>query len=412
LRIGVVTSSFPRYHGDGAGTFVYSICRELQRSGHQVVVLASDDPQVDDTWQPEVPVLRVRYVWPRRWAVVGHAGALEADVHLRWYAYPLGALYLVAGAVQLISHCRRHGLDVIFAQWIVPGGIIGAVASRLARVPLAIAVHGSDVFMVSKNRLAGLVGRLALTRARAVIPCSQDFADKVIAFGAPVASTTAIPYGVDTERFRPDRSARQWLEAELGISGERPVLVAMGRLVHKKGFAVLLAAMPALLSRYPDTLLIVAGSGELDRSLQDFSRSLGVAEHVMFVGHVPWDQTRLYLAGATAVVVPSVVDHAGNVDGLPNVLLEAMACGSAIVASKVGGIPDVVADGANGILVPPGQPDALAAAIADLLANPVERARLGANARATACIELEWASIASRVADVLSQVTRDEANAK
>jgi glycosyltransferase involved in cell wall biosynthesis len=265
-----------------------------------------------------------------------------------------------------------------------------------------IAVHGSDVFVVSRNRVARVIGHAALRRAREVITCSRDFATRVVALGASPAATTVIPYGVDVLRFAPDGSASQWLTARLGVQADRPVLVAMGRLVHKKGFAVLLAAMPAIISRCPDAVLVIAGVGELCSELAGYSRALHVDDHVLFVGHVPWQETQHYLTGATVVVVPSIVDHAGNVDGLPNVLLEAMACGCAIVASDVAGIPDVVVDGVNGVLVPAQDSNTLAEAIIGLVTSPERRTRLAVNARQTAVSELSWPSIAPRVVRVLS----------
>lgn len=408
MNILVTTTSYPRYLGDGAGTFIHSMCCALVEAGHSVRVLACDDPLASDTWQSIVPVSRVRYIWPRRWATLGHAGALQADVRLRGFTYLLLPLYVLASVVAMLRHLRHNRCDVIFAQWIVPGGFIGALVSRIAGVPLVISAHGSDVHMVQHNWLARSAGRWAIRHAGAVVACSKDFADKLINIGARAGTTYAIPYGVDTNRFMPDESSVAAARGTFGGVGAGSVLLCMGRLVHKKGFDVAISALPAILREFPNTVLVIAGAGDLGSSLYDHAKALGVADSVEFVGHVRWQEVGRYLSSATVVLMPSIVDHAGNLDGLPNTLLEAMACGKPIVASRVAGIPDVISNGVNGILVPEKDPESLAAAVISLLRDPETRNRVANMARHTAVTELNWGLVASRLASVLE----DAAEAK
>lgn len=406
MNIVVTTTSYPRYLGDGAGTFIHSMCRSLVEAGHNVQVFACDDPQASDTWQNAVPVSRVRYVWPRRWATLGHGGALQADTKLHRYIYLLTPLYVLASTIALLKHLRHNRCDVIYAQWIVPGGLVGSIVSMITGVPLVVSAHGSDIHVIHHNLLSRIAGRWAIRQARAVVACSWDFREKLVNFGAPVTKTFAIPYGVDSMAFWPDPSAPTTIRGSLNLENRRNVLLCMGRLVHKKGFDFVIRALPAILEHFPDTTLMVLGSGVLADALLEEAHSLGVAHHVVFMGHVDWQEVGTYLAGATIVLVPSIVDHAGNVDGLPNVLLEAMACGSAIVASRVAGIPDVISSSVNGILVPEKDSDALASAVITLLENPKIRSQLGENARKTALTELGWESVAARLVSVLDRAVR------
>ena len=128
---------------------------------------------------------------------------------------------------------------------------------------------------------------------------------------------------------------------------------------------------------------------------------------VVFAGHIPWDQTDRTLPLADVLVVPSILDQAGNVDGLPNVVLEAMAAGCAIVATDVAGIPQVIHDGRTGLLVPEQDPPALAAAICRLLEDKALRRHLGEGARAAAVGSLSWRTIAERTASVLEANARE-----
>jgi glycosyltransferase involved in cell wall biosynthesis len=177
--------------------------------------------------------------------------------------------------------------------------------------------------------------------------------------------------------------------------------MTMGRLVYKKGFSYLLRAAPVVLGDYPDTLFVVAGDGGLRPELEGLAESLQIQKHVLFTGHIPWGQTPSFLTMADIFVVPSVQDQAGNLDGLPNVLLESMASGCAIVASNVAGIPEVVQDDKNGLLTPQGDERALAHAICRLLSDRQLRHRLGGAARETAIEKLSWVHVGVRIAAIL-----------
>lgn len=401
MRLAVITSTYPRYRGDGVGSFIHSLMRTLAQLEHEVTVLAPHDPAADHAWQSEVTVKRVRFIWPDSWSTLGHARSLSGDVSLKWHAYPLVLLFSFFATLSLWREVKRHKSDVIHAQWLLPGGFIGAIVSRLTGVPLVISVHGSDVFVAERQRFARPVVRFALHSCCHLTACSGDLARRVVNLGMPGKRVSVIPYGVDGERYEPDPGSAQMLRPTLQISDGQHVIMAMGRLVYKKGFSYLIKAMPGVLARFPDSILLIAGEGDLAADLERLADSLGVRQQVIFAGHVAWDQTPAYLALADLFVLPSVLDQAGNVDGLPNALLEAMASGRAIVASDVAGVPDVLADGQNGLLVPEKDADALAEAVCTLLDDPSLRRQLGDAARATTQDHLSWIHIAQRVAGVL-----------
>jgi glycosyltransferase involved in cell wall biosynthesis len=221
-----------------------------------------------------------------------------------------------------------------------------------------------------------------LSTASAVTACSADLHRRVLELGAPPERTRTIPYGVDAEAFSPGET--NGLRERLGLPASALLVLAVGRLVEKKGFADLVDAA----ARVPGLHVAVAGEGDLRPALEERARRL--AAPVTFLGALDRDAVAAALAGADVVAVPSVVDRAGNVDGLPNVLLEALAAGRAVVATRVAGIPDVVEHAANGLLVAPGQPGELAAALALLAREPETRARLGREARRRVVSELTW----------------------
>jgi glycosyltransferase involved in cell wall biosynthesis len=287
---------------------------------------------------------------------------------------------------------------LLVAHWVIPNGPPALLASRLGGVPLAVGLHGSDVFLAQRKKLIGDRARAVFRAAAAVTACSPDLAERAMRLGALPAETTTIPYGVDHERFRPaDAAAREAMRRDLGLRpGERLVL-AGGRLVHKKGLDVALDAFATSTVREAGPArLVLFGYGDLLEPLRAQATRLGLADRVIFTGRVERDRVPALYAAADLFLLPSVHDHAGNVDGLPNTLLEAMAAGLPIVASDVVGVPTVIACGVEGVLVPEGDAAALGAALGGLLGDPERAAALGRAARARVERELTWPQIARR----------------
>jgi phosphatidyl-myo-inositol dimannoside synthase len=252
------------------------------------------------------------------------------------------------------------------------------------------------VFVAERLRPAGALARRAFLAAGAITACSQDLGRRALTLGAPASRTSVVPYGVDVEAFSPEH-ARADVRARLGVGDDAFLVLALGRLVEKKGFAWLVDAA----ARTGGVRVVIAGEGDLRRALEERIRDSHAP--VTLCGSLDRQTTAAALAVADVVVVPSVVDPAGNVDGLPNTLLEAMASGRPVVATRVAGIPDVVSDDVNGLLVPEKDVDALAAALRRLAREPDTRARLGRAARRSAVERLSWEAAARRFEDAYAQ---------
>jgi glycosyltransferase involved in cell wall biosynthesis len=268
--------------------------------------------------------------------------------------------------------------------------VLGALAR--GRVPLVVSAHGSDVFVAERVGIARRAAGAVLRRAGWFTACSDDLRDRSIALGAVASRSETVPYGVDVARFTPSPTIRQEVRAELGV-GDAPLVVAAGRLVRKKGFEYLISAADAIAARHPGVRIAIAGEGDLAAGLQ---KQAAGRQTIRLLGGQGQDQVARLLAAADVVAVPSVHDEAGNVDGLPNVALEAMASAAPLVATNVGGLPQAIEDGVTGRLVPEKDSVSLGVAIADLLANR-ERARgLGEAARRRVETEFSWARTAAR----------------
>ncbi len=259
-------------------------------------------------------------------------------------------------------------------------------------------MHGSDIFLARKNRLYGFVAHWVFLQAADVTACSPELKKYALELGAP-ETTKLFAWGADPLLFRPSDN-RIELRHELGWN-DGVIITTLGRLVYKKGFDVLLKALPPVLSKYPNVSVIIGGNGPLLGKLQDLTRALGISNSVQFIGRVPWNEVPDIFAAADIFVLPSVRDASGNLDGLPTVLLEAMGCGSAIIASDIGGVSLAIRNHENGLLVRPGSADELTQAILKLINDTVYCESLGLAARKTVVDDLNWDNVVHRIENLL-----------
>jgi len=388
----MVTTSYPRFPGDSIGTFMEPIAKGVAARGHEVHVVAPWHPRLTRGKSEDGVFFHFfKYAPVPSLNVFGYAAGLQADVRLKSSAWMAAPFALAAGWFKAMRVAQKRRATVMHGHWVVPGGVIAAAARP--GLPLVVSLHGSDVFVAEHTAAARTAAARVFHRAGSVTACSADLAARAIRLGAAAERLEVVPYGVDASRFRPAADARARIRATAGIDDTTPLLFAAGRLVRKKGFEYLIDALRALDARVQ---LAVAGAGDLDAELRARAAAAGVADRVRFLGDVSQDAVASWFAAADVAVVPSVRDASGNVDGLPNTVLEALASGTPVVATPAGGIASAIDDGRTGVLVAEQNPPALAAAIDALLADPRRRASMGSAARATVEARFGWAAAAAR----------------
>ena len=240
----------------------------------------------------------------------------------------------------------------------------------------------------------GAAARRVFRRAVRVTAPSDDLCQRAERLGADRGKLQTVPYGVDSARFAPNPAVRHAVRRELSL-GDAPVVFTAGRLVRKKGFEYLVDAARDLGKTHPATRVLIAGEGDLRDELE--RRVADVAPgRVTLLGNRSQSEIARLVAAADVVVVPSVRDEAGNVDGLPNFALEALASATPVVATYAGGLPQAIENGANGLLVAERDAPALATMVGALLDQPEWARSLGARARDRAIREFGWGGVAER----------------
>ena len=256
-------------------------------------------------------------------------------------------------------------------------------AARMLGVPFGFSIHARDFRKVAPGVLAQRANAAAC-----VVACNSDVARDIRALGS---QTHLLPHGVDVQRFTPRPTKSKGALR----------LLAVGRLVEKKGFHFLIAALAGLT---PPFTLTIVGNGPEQERLRQLVVINNLENRVVFCGALTHSELPQIYAESDIVIVPSIQDHTGDRDGLPNVVLEAMASGRAVVASNAGAIASAITDNENGLLVPPGDPVALGHAIRRLAQRPDLREQLGHNGRRRAERDYEVGRCSQRFHQLLANV--------
>jgi len=299
-----------------------------------------------------------------------------------------GPLYAASIAPAIAPY--RKKVDLVFGTWAYPDGFASVIAARMLGVPCVVKLHGSDINLIAKEPGPRRMTSWALPQAARVVAVSRALADEVVAMGVERERVSIVMNGVDSELFKPgDRNAAR---AELGLP-DGPLAVYVGNLKPEKGVLDLGAAWGSVLRHLPNATLVVVGDGPQHDELSALTNAHG--ERVRLIPRQPLERVPAYMAAADILVLPS------HHEGTPNVVLEALASGRRVVATSVGGVPDLITSHTLGALVPPHDPDALADALVLALREPydaIEVARLGARGG--------WAASAAALHAVLKEAAK------
>jgi glycosyltransferase involved in cell wall biosynthesis len=364
MHICMVTSA-PLPPREGLGWYVWNLSQFLIASGHPVQILtrgqrhrpAREEIAGIPVWRPLFLPLYPFHV---------HLHGLFARHLLHSLEPELDLLHL---HTPLPPPLRAHApcLLTVHSPLMADRQVIRITGLRQLLIRLQIPVS----IGIERSLLAGADGLAAV---------AQSVAGELGAYGIDRSRVRVMGNAVDTDIFRP-------AEGNGDLRPRRPTILAAGRLDVGKGLGDLIESMKLVVERFPTVCLWIAGSGPMENHLARKVARLGLGQTVRFLGHLQRAEMVGRYQAATLFV------HAAHHEGLPTVLLEAMACGKASVSTAVSGALDVVQDGINGRLVPPRKPATLAGAICDLLADAGLRARLGAAARHTVAEAFSWSRV-------------------
>jgi len=354
-----------------AGAFLLALAKGQQALGHEVRVVA---PHAAGLAEREtvggVEVARYRY-GPDAAETLAYAGTMHEQALRSWPARWRLLQFVRAGRRAIRRECAAFRPDVLHVNWWVPGGVAVWPANAGGR-PVVLTSHGTDLFLLDRfpaaRRLAGPIFRSATE----VTVISTPLVDRVARLGVPRERITVLPMPLTADRFSNPPTGQR--------DGGRMLFV--GRLIERKGAEFAIRAVAELRRKGRAARLTVVGDGADRPRLEALVKELGLFRVVELVGALRHDAVAEQYRTASVLLMPAVTDWKGEQEGFGMVLVEAMASGLPVVATRSGGIPDVVTDGTTGLLVPERDPEALATAAARLLDDPALAQRLATAARA------------------------------
>jgi len=264
-------------------------------------------------------------------------------------------------------------------------GLIGVELKNLYGKPLVVTAHGSDVYEYPfRNNYYNRLAKYILNKADQIITVCQFNAEKIKSLGVSPKKVHVIPNGYNEKLFKP--IPQFYARNMLNLPNNKRILLSVGFLVYAKGHTYLINAMKSVIKQRPDTILVIVGSGSLKETLEREIMRLNLGGKVFLVGKKNHEEIAVWMNAADLFVLPSLNE------GFPTVIPEAMACGKPVVATSVGGIPEIVSSEELGILVPPKDSEALAKAILEALNKKWYADKILGHAK-----QYSWSNLAKKI---------------
>ena len=404
MKVLVIGSVYPRFQEDAEVPWLRTSIAHLKKAGVEIQVLAPAYKGLKSHDIDGTHVNRFRYA-PASWEILTHEEGAPSKMASKPWLQLLAIPYIINGFFQCIRICRKWRPDVIHAHWPFPHAYIALGAAKFFKIPLVLNFHGAELLLIRKKKWVKPLLKFAIGQAQAIFANSSFTAGKIKALRN--VNVEWSPYGTTLEDNK-DESGVILSETKdpvtivpHPVNGKFKILF-VGRHIERKGICYLIEAAKYLPKDKFEIRIV--GVGDLTEQLKQQAAAVNEGAEIIFTGKLSPEALANEYKTANVFTLPAIVDHKGDTEGLGVVLIEAMELGLPIVASNVGGIPDVVVDGESGILVPEKDPVALAEAFKRLEANPtlIQKLLAGARNRIEECFT--WDGIIERQVEVYKKV--------
>lgn len=422
-KVLVIGSVYPRFHEDAEVPWLRASIAHLKKVGIHVQVLAPTYKGLKNHVIDGVPVNRFRYA-PASWEMLTHEEGAPSKMASKPWLQLLAIPYIINGFIQCIRLCHKWKPDVIHAHWPFPHAYIALGAAKLFHIPLVLNFHGAELLLIRKKKWVRPLLKFAIGQAQAIFANSSFTAGKIKALRK--VNVEWSPYGTTLGSEAPGSRCEECAgnstvsnaresRAAHPVNGKFKILF-VGRHIERKGICYLIEAAQYLPADQFEIRIV--GVGDLTEELKKQAHEMATSDEaitgnefegpcdIIFTGKLSPADLEAEYRNANVFTLPAIVDHKGDTEGLGVVLIEAMELNLPIVASNVGGIPDVVVDNVSGLLVPEKDPMALAEAFKKLAADPslVKKLLAGSRKRIQDCFT--WDGIIERQIAVYNRVCK------
>jgi teichuronic acid biosynthesis glycosyltransferase TuaC len=391
MKILTFTSLFPNGARPELGVFIYQRTRHIAELPHTTVEVVAPIPYWPE-WLPS-----------SRWSAYGTIGRQETFGGLTtWHprypllpmiSMPFHGLLMFLGALGTARRLhRRFVFDCIDAHYVYPDGHAAVLLGKFLGIPVIVSARGTDINVFPSLALIRPLIRWTLQRASGLIAVSGALKDRMVQAGAAGENIRVIPNGVDTSRF--GAMDRDEARRSLGIPTPGAVILSVGSLVHVKRQEALIEAVAQIVAQMPEVRAYIVGEGPRLAELEELVRKANMERNFFLVGGKPNAELHRWFSAADVSCLVSARE------GWPNVVMESLACGTPVVATAVGGIPEIITSTELGLLVA-AEPASIAQGISHALKTKWDREKLVQYARSRS-----WDVVAEEVEEYLSTVTK------
>lgn len=360
LRVCILATSYPRHVNDHASVFVHGLAKSLVQKEIAVTALVPHEQGLAACDEFDgVHLQRFGYFWPQGLQQLAYGFGIPDNVRRKFWAKINLPFFIFWFWRAALKHAKDA--DVLHCHWEI-AALVGIWVKRKLNIPVVYTVHR----LIAKSPLMKKMTRYIFANVDQIHFNSEFTKAQAQPFLQPQCVTKIVYPSIDSEFFATGKNEGTF-RGRFNIPKGSPVILGLGRMVEKKGFGYLLRAFNRLSALMPH--LIFAGGGPLEGQLREEAAASRYAERIHFTGFIKPSEIRELLKETLIMVVPSIEDRFGEIETLGTVAMEAMAAGVVVVASEVGGLPDVVIDGKTGVLVPPKDVAKIAAALEKCLAD-------------------------------------------
>ena len=406
LRMLVLATTYPRWKNDSTPHFVFDLNRQLvQKLETWVLVPHSGGAKYLEELDG-VRIIRFPYFFPARLQRLCYDGGIVPNLKSSWLARLQLPFFLIAQFFAILKAVVKYEINFIHCNWMIPQGFFSFLISKMFNIPYLVTALGADVFAFRNILGFRSLKKLILKHSYLCTANSHDLIENIKTI-SPSTKLKYIPVGVD-EKFFNEKKFSPELKSDLNITG--PFLLAVGRFAEKKGFKYLIDAMSAVLKEFPESKLVLIGYGPKENELKSQTQKLKLEENIIFVGGKSRIELSHYYATADIFIGPSIIAKGGDTEGQPAAFVEAMASKTAIVASDVGGIKDMVEDGYTGFLVPQKNSVKISNAIINLCKDNKLKKKLEENGKKKVSKQFSWGAVANKYMSIYESIDKDLEN--
>ena len=344
MKISILTTSFPRFKGDNSGQFIYRFAKRVARKGHEVSVLTQID-YLRKTKPKEnidnIKVNRFTYFYPRSIQILENKeddpipDILKKNI-LAWLQLPFLLLFYLLNAIKVTKTS-----DVIHANWEL-SGLIAVICKKINKTPVVITLRGEE-FTNSNNFFIKKIRDYVYENADRIVLISHGLEKKVLNLGVPKSKLRIVRNGINIDKF--NTMNKKEVREQLNLPINKTIITHIGAIITRKGLDYLVDAMPKIMKKHKDVVLVFVGKGFLEDHLKEKIKKLKIQDKVIFAGFKPYTEIPLWANAADLFILSSLEDTG------PNTVFETMCCEVPVISTKVGIAPELIDNGKTGFFI-------------------------------------------------------------